>query len=405
MAVHPTVKAGASSPPTRGPRAGVLAVTAFALAAPLPAAEYSLEYGAELFFEHNDNINLRPDQGIEVTGGYLAVPLTFGARTERLESELTGEASFHRYDESAYDSENQDVQGNISYQLERGEVSASAGFLRDTTRDSEFLDSGIIGAAATRRETASAGADTTYLFTERNGLIAGASYADVSYGGDRFQDYDYLSAFAGWLHRWSPRTQLRLQAYGNRTENRGTVSVIYEGLGAQAGIETALSEQLELSLLAGWLSIDTGFDATPPLLAPPGDSEGRYLLSGSLRYRGERAELEARVKSEPRPSGIGILLDGQQLNLDYRYRLAERSRLAVGLVAGRQDAFDRRLQGQQRDYASASLRYERRVSEAWSVSGRYVYRWQEAEFQPDAADGNALYVSVRWSPLKQVWSR
>jgi hypothetical protein len=368
------------------------------------AAEYSLEYGAEASYENNSNVNLNPDP-IEVSGGFIAFPLLLKRRSERTEASFDAKASFYRYDVEEYDSDNQDLQGKLKYQLERGEMDVAAGYLRDSTRDSEFLDTGVVGPAATRRETASAGANISRLFTERKGFVAGMSYRDVSYQADRLQDFDYLSGYGGWLHQWSEVTQLRLQAYGNRFENSGgIVNVSSDGLGVQLGIDTQLSERLTLFLLAGWITVESEYETDFGVALPPPADDESYLVDGRLSYKSERSQWQLRLKSEPTPSGIGVLLNTDRLDLDYRYSLTEKLALALNANVGTQEAQDVRL-NQDRDFARGSVRLDYRMTSSWTLSTRYVYSWQDAAFFADTADASAVYLSLRYEPVASVWSR
>ncbi len=68
-------------------------------------------------------------------------------------------------------------------------------------------------------------------------------------------------------------------------------------------------------------------------------------MNGSLNYRQERYELSAGVRSGTRPSGNGNLGETNQLDLNYRYFVSERSRFDLGLVGGRNSTLNE--EGQQ----------------------------------------------------------
>ncbi|MEE4110480.1 MAG: hypothetical protein V2I24_14100 [Halieaceae bacterium] len=363
-----------------------------------------MQYGVGATYEYNENLTLTPDP-IAVSGGSVALPVTLRRRSERLDASLDAEVAAYRYDVEEYNSDNQDLQGRLAYELERGKWDVHAGYLRDTTRNSEFLDTGIVGPAATRRETASAGGSVSNLLTERNGIVAGLDYQDVTYAADRFNDFDFLSGYGGWLHQWSPLMQLRLQVYGNRFETRGaSVDVRSEGLGAQGGIDTQFSERLSLAVLAGWIRVDTSYSASVGVVPPSPDSDDGFLLDARLTYQSERSRWNLRFKREPAPSGIGVLLNTDRLDVDYRYRFTERVNLVASANVGRQEAQDIRL-NQDRDFARGSVRLDYRLREDWYLAARYQYSWQDAEFFPDTADASAVYVSVRYEPLARTWSR
>ena len=79
------------------------------LSADLYAAEYSFTYGVTGDYEFNDNVGLNPDNKTEISGGQIATPFTLTSSSERLTASLGGELEFSRYDESGYDSDDQNL--------------------------------------------------------------------------------------------------------------------------------------------------------------------------------------------------------------------------------------------------------------------------------------------------------
>lgn len=380
-------------------------VLALACAATSQADEYSLDYSVKGRYEYNDNVNLTHDNEIDISGGKVSLPATLAVRNERMDASLMGELASSKYNESDYDSNDQNLQAKASYKLQRGTVAGNAGYKRDSTRTSEFLDTGVVGLSAVRRESATVGGYTDYMFSERNGLIAGIDYADVAYDGNRFTDYKYASGYAGWQNQWSERTRLRLQAYGNRYENDSSViGVESDSLGVQAGFDSTLSEQLSLSLLAGWVGVDTEYSTDLPVAPPADDDDNGYLLNASLDYTQPRYTLSAKLKNDLTPSGDGYLRQTSQLDLIYRYDVSELSRFELALVAGSSTATDSRIDND-RDYARARLRLDYRFSPSWYVAGTYTYSYQDRDRAQGTADGNEIYLSLIFHPEKNVWSR
>ncbi|KAA1189968.1 hypothetical protein F0M18_12905 [Pseudohalioglobus sediminis] len=371
------------------------------------ANEYSFEYEVEGGYEYNDNVRLVPEDELEISGGWLSIPVTLGTRSERLDASLSGEMLFSRYDEDAWDSDDQELRGDASYQFERGDVDGYARYRRDSTRTSEFLDTGVTGLEARRRETASIGGSGNHMFTENNGIIGGLDFDDVDYDTSVLQDYQYLSGYAGWLHQWSARTQVTLQAYGSTFENDANsgfdTEVDTETIGARFGFDSTLSESFSTSLLIGWANIDTEYSSD--LLDPPADDESNMLLlSGSLTYRGERQRVRATIESAPRPSGSGTVVENHAVGLDYTYQMTERSNFEVEFDAGQRGAVDDSFD-LDRDYARVRFGLDYRFSESWYVAGSYQYAWQDQERAEDSADSNSILLSVIFRPTKSVWSR
>ena len=367
------------------------------------ADEYSLEYGVEAGYEYDDNVRLTPDQQIDISGGVLSLPITLSARTETRNMELAGQLDSSKFNESDYDSNDQDIQGKISQKFERGELEGYAGYTRDSTRTSEFLDTGVVGLDAVRREAVQAGLSGSHLITEKNGVIAGVDYLSVDFAQEPYVDYNFYSGYLGGTHQWSERTRLRLQAYGNRYENGAQIDVTSDSLGGQVGFDSELSRQLSTSILVGWAETQTEYKTSLPGF-PEDDNAGALLFQASVTYRQERSRFSASVLNEPQPSADGVLVESRRLNLNYRYQLTERSNFDLALTGGNRQA----VNGgdfNERDYARGSLRLDYRLSTSWYVAGRYVYSWQDQKQATGNADSNAVYVNLIYQPEKLVWSR
>lgn len=369
------------------------------------ADEYSLKYGVTADYEYNDNVGLSPNDKIDISGGQLAIPVTLASRSERLNTSLAGELAFSRFDDSGYNSDDQNLEAKLDYLLERGELEGSAGFKRASTRTTEFDDTGVVGLDASRVETATLGGAGSYLFTEKNGITGGVDYRQVDYQSDAFQDYSFVTGYGGWINQWSERTRLRLQGYFSRYINDdGNIDVESDTLGFQAGFDSKLSERLSTAALIGWANTDTSFKSNT-VVPPDDDSAGSVLVQGSVSYREERYQLDAKVMSEPSPTGNGTLYARHTLDLAYRYQLTERSRFDLGLTVGQQSAVDDGINND-RDWARIVLRLDYRIAENWYVAGRYQYSYQDLQQATGDAYSNAIFLSLIFEPENQlIWSR
>lgn len=368
------------------------------------ATEYSFDYSVEGGYEYNDNVNLRDEDEIDIHGGTITAPATFTARSERLESSLTGEVTSAKFDDDDFDSNDQDLQGQTTYQLERGEVEGHAGYKRDSTRTSEFLDTGIIGVRATRVETATAGGSGEYMFTEKHGLLGGIDYSDVVYDSPLYRDYDNISGFAGWRYQWSERTNLRLQGNASKFENDADIRVETENLGVQAGFETEYSEALTALLLVGWVNADTNYSGDSSGPVPEDEDSDVFQMNGRLNYRQPRYDLSVNARSGTRPSGRGNAIENHQLDLNYGYRVTERSRFGLSLVGGTEKALNNNIDND-RDFARARLRLDYRLTQAWYVAGTYTFSYQDRETFDGDAKSNQFNLSLIFNPDRIAWSR
>ena len=377
------------------------------LATTASGREYAFEYGVQAGYEYNDNVGLTPEEEVDISGGQIDVPVNLSMRTERLEAALAGSLGYARFNEDDYDSDYQFLEARSKYQLENGEIEGAASYREETTRESEFLDTGRVGSEASEVDTIAFEGAGLHMFTAKNGITGGVAYEDVDYESDFYQDYEFLSGYLGWVNRWDERLSFRLQGYGNQFDNEGDIEIESTSWGAETGFDYQVSERLDMQLLVGWVWIDTEYSTQLPVTPEDDESDG-LQLEGALTYTRERYELEARVTSGPSPSGNGYLLYADQLDLAYRYGLTEHHDCSLGMTVGQSESVDDRL-STSRDYAqiSAGLAYE--FTSEWSLQGIYEYSYQDQTFalgaEPGDADSNAVYITVIYKPEKTIWSR
>ncbi|PLW67052.1 hypothetical protein [Pseudohalioglobus lutimaris] len=370
------------------------------------ANEYSFQYAVEAGYETDDNTRMTPDNKLDISGARVSLPATLATRTERLTAELDGELVFSRFDEDAYDSDDQDLQGKVNYLLERGEIEGRAGYKRDTSRTGEFEDTGLVGLKANRRETATLGGSGDYLITTRNGVTGGLDYQSVDYDTILLNDYSFLRANGGWLHQLSERNRIRLEGYWSQFEDDSDPRFSAdeaETLGAWLGFDSSLTEQVKGSISAGWASVETSF---PDELGLDDEEYDTFLLRGDLTYSDERSQWKIRLSSEPAGSGAGNVVEEYRGSLDYQLKWTERSKIKAFVLMGRRESFRDEIDAT-RDYARLRLLVDYRFAESWYIAGSYQYSYQDQTqlLQSGSADSNAFYLSIAYQPTKNVWSR
>lgn len=366
------------------------------------ADEYSFGYGVEGGYEAIDNVALRPDQQLDISGAQLTLPLSFTAKSERRETQVAGSFKTSKYDEEAWDSDDFDVRGQSSYLLEKGEVGGYLGFKRDSTRTGEFLDTGVIGFQATRREAVTGGLSAENLLTERNGFAGSISYRSVEFESPLLRDFEASRGEFGWLHRWSERTKLRLQVYGSRFENDdelGGFDSVTDTVGAQFGIGTTLNENVSFEIVTGLVSLESDYSNEFDSF-----ESDEVLFKGTMSYEAERHRLGITVATEPSASGIGVAVIGDYVGVKYDYALSDRSKLKIAVDVGSRSAIDDRF-NIDRDFASVDFTLDYRVSRSWYLAANYGYFWQEQSQAIDSADSTRVGLSVVFRPEKKVWSR
>ena len=116
------------------------------------AAEYTAGYRVSMDGEHDDNVRLVEQNAQSISGASIAPGLKLGYRTADVTATLDTKLNFAAYDESAYDSNDQRLQFDVTKTTPRNEFGLQAGMNRDSTRTSELEDTGRVSDEATRHE-------------------------------------------------------------------------------------------------------------------------------------------------------------------------------------------------------------------------------------------------------------
>jgi opacity protein-like surface antigen len=383
--------------------------------APVVAREYSLGYGCAAEYEVNDNVNLSSVDKTGIHGLNLSIPITLSMRTERLETVLAGDFVFTRFNEEAYDSNDQYLNGRSEHLFEKSEWVLFADYARTSTRTTEFLDTGVVGNKAIRVEDISVGSEFIHSFTELDGFIGDMMYKDVKYGSDLYQDYRFFEGHLGWAHRRNDRTRLLTQLYGSSYENRGEQELTSDSVGFELGLDYEIADKISAQLLGGWVWTEVK-NKSPQVQVMEETSENAPLIEGILAYSGERYGIDATIGSRPSASGGGFLRNKHQLTAAYHYYLDEYTKIGLGVTLGRSEALNTRIEDD-RDYAAISLRVEHRFTSDFSVAASYSYSYQKqgGETAPgpegggaqmrSRADSNAVTIGLIYKPVNKVLSR
>lgn len=368
------------------------------------STEYSLDYKVKSRYKYNDNIGLRPNSTIDVHGVKLSLPTELAIRDEQFKAAINCEISSSKYDESGYNSDDQLLRASGNYLLERGAIGGSIGIDRGSTTETEFLDTGVVGATASRVERVKAAGNTNYMLTENNSATASIQYSTTDYDTNRFVNNENILGIVGLAHQMNESTAIRLQGTASRFENDARLEVVSDTIGVQTGFDHTLTERLKVSILAGYTNVETDYSTDSELAAQDDDNTSGWTANGSLSYETQRSTLGATFVRTSRASGDGYLIVSNRLNVNYEYDLSERGELILELTAGSSGALDNRINND-RDYARGKLQLGYRLTQSWAVSAAYTYSYQDRERASGSADSNAIYATLTYHPNAIIWSR
>jgi hypothetical protein len=209
--------------------------------------------------EYDDNINFDNTNQKSDWLGIFIPSLKAAWQTPRADIKASAEAEIRRFaSENQFNDEYQRYKIDSSYQLfERLSLEAGGAYTKDSTLDSELVETGIVENLYGReRYTLNGGA--RYQLGERFFSSLNYSYGDTSYDSPDDTDYDSHSVVGSisYLFR-NQRDQVFLQPSYNRYNS--DVSKV-DNYGLSLGWNRSLSEKLTVSCYLGIRYTDSEFN-------------------------------------------------------------------------------------------------------------------------------------------------
>lgn len=401
-------------PVDRGGRLARLFAIALLLPGAALAAEYFYEPRASFHAQVNDNPLLTQEKDT-VYGGFTDLQLEFGAATERSSLSLTPRGRIYRFaSDDRLDREDLilDLAGRHLF-TERLSSGLAFNFTQDTTTTSEAEDTGLV-RVRTNRTSKNVSPSLSYALTDRDTLSASFSWTDVAYEETvtrAFTDYEYLNLSGVWQRQFSETSVLFATLFVSRFKTPQTEGET-DSIGFQAGFERAFTETLSGRVAVG--AIHSEFEFLERIIIPPfifvrpaeSDDTG-VLLDFSLTKRFEVSSVTVSYVSSVSPSGRGAQQSQDRWKLLGNYRINERltALLDVEYLVSESQSAGVGSPALDRTYWRAEPRLRWRWTENWSVVGAYRYVNQEYDTAPDAADSNAVTVSLVWAGDRSSISR
>lgn len=403
------------------------------LSAEVFSAETSIAGGAGLSYRWDDNINVSPTNEISLDGYLVDLSLAGNYSTERMRIVADMKLDIERYRDSSidsddprvedpdpevYDSEGGRLGATFEYDWERHSVSLVGGYSQDTTRNTQFTDTGLGQPAAALgdsvREKFDISTGWNWKFTERQALNTTLSATRVDYDTERFVDYDRSSINFAWSYLWSERLRLQASSYFSHFDNDADIAVESDNIGLQAGFIWEMAEKWQVDVLLGqsWVETEYGQDGLVIIDPETGELEivriededsQSTIGSLSVAYREQTYSLIAKVTASVSPSGSGVLREDNKARLTFNWEPIERLRLDIDGLVGQSSTSDARIDSG-RDYSEIGLRLGYQFAPEWWLSGRYRHRIQDYEGnKAGKGRGNSLFVTVSYRLPKEIF--
>jgi hypothetical protein len=227
-----------------------------------PAAETTLTPFLGLRATYDDNIdfsheNKRDDYYFTISPG-----LRLDYKTERTMLSALARVDINRYmDETDENATNQTYAVNVSHQLmEKLSVRANAGYVRDTTTDSQLEETGAVSDTRSTVHSYRGGAGLTYNLTEVSDIGVDYAHTKVDYDDEDKVDHDSDSVIFAYHHAFFDRRDI-LTVAPSYTRNDSDTSTV-DTYGLSVGLTHRFSETLLLGVTVGGRYSDAEYHDT-----------------------------------------------------------------------------------------------------------------------------------------------
>ncbi|MEE8059770.1 MAG: hypothetical protein V3T17_18360, partial [Pseudomonadales bacterium] len=397
--------------------------------------------------QHDDNINLEVTNQDSVYGETINPSAKLQMKTETWVTSIDTDLRFTDFNRRGYDSDDQYVDLLTRWSGEKSSFSLSGNATHDTTRTSEAEDSGRFSNE--RRKFYSLASSWSYAITDRNTLAISANLSMADYRDERYTGYDNAQIYTEWTHIYTENVNFFLRANVSEYESDGrtqnftfvnlsllnppaqqfeqTYITKTAGSGFQLGANYLLTEQLTLFGLFGSSENDSKYEVSDEFdLCNLTATESGWIARGActledqsaktktietnVSWKQERQTLTAGYTVQTQPSSNGYVTEAEAVTLNWHYQLSEKNSLNTTARWGENKALevpDEQLQTNRsnREYNTATVAYSHQLTENWSVSASFHYRYQDRGSDDSAAEATGGRIAITYRPQTKQWSK
>lgn len=378
------------------------------------AQEWRLQPELRIGGEYDDNARLSTDDEVaqKIDGYLLGASLGIGYATQRTELLFEPSLISKLYDEDPdIDSDDQFVDFSLNHSTLKGEFGIRSRYARESVRTAERAnpdfdtddpdeiptdDTGLV-FTNDERELFRVEPRFDYGLSERLSFGARASYLDVSYDeavSSFLVDYSDIRV-GGFLKRdWTQRTQAYVGVNVRRFENKAS-DADFDGLGADIGIESRLSQTTRLRA-------EIGYEDTE--LTSTGESDSSVVGNLSLVRNLETMTLLAQYRRNVSASGSGRVTERDSLNFNVYKDFTQRVSGGLGVRFHQSDSVgDQTTPARERDFLQFRAQIEVAMSRSVSLEADYRYATVDRSEFEGTADSNRVMLWLVYRPTPMVY--
>lgn len=388
------------------------------------ALEWSVQPSLTARANVNDNIDLTTAPHNTVWSSSASPRLTLSASSAL--STLSGQAQINRidYSEKSFSSQTNGLL-NLTFvrQYERSQLSLAGDLTRDSTQESELIQTGVVTSWA-QRTSRSLSPSWVYSMTERDTINFGYDYVDVSYGNtittSGLLDYTVKSPSITLTHAFTEKNKLNLSLgysdYQSQNPPSNTTSQYHSTTtSAQLGFSRDLSETLIVTLMAGVHKTDSTVDYLEclsiflpscfPVPAESNSSDTGSLFTATLQKGFESSQLTAELSRSLQPTADGGLVQTDRLSGGYSAKLTSTLNTSLNMSYYKTQ-FPGRVSSNSNNsrYYHISPAISWRITEWWTANTSYTRSVSRSENGAEAT-GNAINLTLNYNWPKISSSR
>jgi len=298
----------------------------------IPGAQYSFIPSVSLKQTYDDNVYLywKEEKGDFLTYIQPKVMATFS--TERMKVDGNVQVNILRYaDETNLNTEEQTYRLGLNYlKSERLAFSLSGRYIKDTTLESEWTETGI-GLVRNIRKNYGGNGSVSYYLTERDSITLLPFYARSEYESPSYIDYWFGGTNLVYEHRLS-NERISLNAQLGYNYFKSALGHTHNCL-VLSGLNYIFSETMKVSILAGLRYSDSKIGYKKTLIYYPfiiSYTETRKekkvggLVNISFNKQIERGSFILGAERDIIPSSFGEMIERNRVYLNVIYKFTER---------------------------------------------------------------------------------
>ena len=386
------------------------------------AAEWSVQPSLMTKGLYNNNLVLNPKLTKSTYGFSVTPGAEFAGKTERLEVSGRVASEFIKYF-GATDTQitNVFVPLKVGYKMEKDLLGFTGGLMRDNTLLNELETTGVVLLFAQRNQW-TANPTWTRSLTEKLSFQTGAQFSYTTYdaidpqfidtqAATRLVDHRVVGGSGGFLYKLTERDELQLTGSYGEFHTFGTLTPIRARFpGVSLSVTHAFDESLHGTVYGGpkFVSSTTELPGAPDVTR----SETVWVAGAKVAKEFERARIQVSIARDLTPSGFGLLITTNRLDLNGAYDISETITGTLEVIAARttgstDSATQQGFPG--RHFVVFRPGISWKFHEWWAAELSYKYRWRDIDshvaLDQPSADSHGATLMFTYYPPKLSFSR